>query len=35
MTLIINRIITSAVAIVFFFSSLFGIPDAEKITAKE
>lgn len=35
MTLIINRIITTVVAIVFFFSSLFGIPDAKKITAKE
>lgn len=35
MTLITNRIIAFGVAIVCFFSSLFGIPDAEKIKARE
>ena len=35
MTVIFNRIITYAVAIICFFSSLFGIADAKKIIAKE
>ncbi len=35
MTVIINRLITYIVVIVYFFSSLFGVPDAEKITTKE
>ena len=35
MTVIFIRIITYAVAIICFFSSLFGIADAKKIIAKE
>ena len=35
MAVITNRIIIYLFAIICFFSSLFGIPDAEKISAKE